>query len=87
MKIAPAQIQVQTQPAVISTSQPKSVPQANQSSTVPPPYTPSSAQNLNMDAFQRQKEELDRKAAELDRKEQALRNAELGISGSSGILN
>jgi len=65
--IIPTAIKTAPQPTPLPVIQP-----------APPAYTPTAAQNINIDSIRRQEEELSKKAAELDRKEQALRNAELG---------
>lgn len=71
--IAPTVVQPKTSNP---STQPSSVFKAEP--TPPPPYSPSAAQNINIDAIRKQEEELARKSAELDRKEQALRDAEQG---------
>lgn len=60
----------QAKPAAIiptSTQPTSSVPDV-----APPVYTPSSSQNLDLNAIERQQEELNRRAAELDRREKAM---------------
>ncbi len=82
--IIPTSTTIQMQPSAMS-SQPVSDNRPS-TSTQPPAYTASPAQNVNMDSIQKQQEELAKKAAELDRKEQALRNSQAAASGGKNPL-
>lgn len=73
---------VQTKPAAIiptNTRQPEFKPVE----VDPPAYTKSSSQKLDLNAIERQQEELNRRAAELDRREQMINSP----SGTTGEKN